>query len=375
VTPPRPSIEIVYLLAGGAKRRAELLPRTRAALEHADYAWLARELANRRLLPLIGSRTVEAAPDLVPASFRDAVSAARAAARAHGMGLEVATARLVTALERTGIRVLALKGPHLANDAHGDLGLRETSDVDLLVDAGRIEDAVEVLNAHGYSPPTDVRRPNGLPDLHFELHHESQPSVDLHWRVYWYERAFSERLIARAERGRDGLLRAQPDDLVASLLLFYARDGFHGIRMAADIAGWWDRHGAALAPGFLAAHATSFPQLAPALSAAATAVEQVTGTPASHWLGDSLRRPPRVAAAARLADWCQSGDRDQMSANISLVGELLRPPGSWREFARRELLLPGKGCVASSVHAAKVVARGAYGRWRVRGGRRWTESA
>lgn len=375
MSPPRERLEIVFLLAGSSVRRAELRSRARATLEAADFPRLSRELADRRLLPLIGSRAMEAAPDLVSTGFREAVTAARAAARAHGLGLEATTARLAAALDAAGIRCLPLKGPLLATEAHGDLGMRETFDIDLLVPAERIEDAVAVLRERGYSAPTDVRRSNGLPDLHFELHHPSQPSVDLHWRVYWYESAFSEQLIARAEPRRDGLLRAQPDDLMASLLLFYARDGFHGVRMAADIAAWWDRHGEALPPRALGQHAARFPELAPALSAAARAVENLAGVPARGWLGAECERTRRVATAARLADWRQAGDRDQMSANISLVGGLLRPPGSLPEFARRELLLPSEGPVTSAVHAAKVVARSAFALWKVRGDRRWVEPA
>jgi hypothetical protein len=79
-----------------------------------------------------------------------------------------------------------------------------------------------------------------------------------------------------------------------------------------------------------------------------------------------------VERATRLADWSQAGDRDQLSANISLVGGLLAPPGSLPEFARRELTLPGKGVAPNWVHAAKVISRYGIAMWKVRGSRAWT---
>jgi hypothetical protein len=367
----RPQLQILFFLAGCKQRRALLRTPTRAFLERADLDVVARELAERRLLALIGSRAVEAAPDLVSSGFRQAVAEARAGARAHGLAVETTTTRLVGVLAEAGIRTLVLKGPLLATAAHGDLGLRETSDVDLLVPAGDLQRAVGALRKLGFTEPADVVRRNGLPDLHFELHHRTLPSVELHWRVYWYENAFTEQLLADAQAGPDGLLRPQPGDLMTSLLLFYARDGFHGVRIAADIAAWWDRHGHTLSPRFLEGYVARFPELEPALVAAVAATERVTGVPATSWLAGSTQPRRRVATAARLADWAQAGDRDQMSANISLVGALLRPPGTTPEFAQRAFVLSGERPTATLVHTAKVVARYGIALWRVRGSRAW----
>jgi hypothetical protein len=369
----RPQLQIVFLLAGCEGRRAQLEGLARGWLRGADLDFVAHELAERRLLPLIGSRALETAPDVVTERFRGTVTEARAAARARGLGVEAATVRLVRQLTDAGIRALPLKGPLLAAEAHGDLGLRETYDVDLLVSARDLDKAVDALRELGYSAPTDARRRNGLPDLHFELRHRTLPSVELHWRAYWYESAFSEQMLDAAEPGPDGLLRAQPSDLMASLLLFYARDGFHGVRIAADIAAWWDRHGEALAPRFLRSYVARFPELEPALVAAAVAAERITGVPATGWLDGPVEPPRRVATAARLADWAQLGDVDQMSANISLAGALLRPPGSLGEFTRREFLPAGEGPAAHALHAAKVLTRYGIALWKVRGARAWEE--
>ena len=197
------------------------------------------------------------------------------------------------------------------------------------------------------------------------------PEVELHWRVHWYERLFAADMLARAVPGDDGLLRADPRDLAASLLLFYARDGFHGMRLAADIAAWSDRHRASLEAAFLAGHARRYPELAPALTAAAYAAERLTGVPALEWLGDAAATSRRVELAVRLADWRQDRDRDQMAANISLVGGLLGPRGSAPDFARRELVPANNAPAATAAHALKMCSRYTLALWRVRGARTW----
>jgi hypothetical protein len=364
-----PAIEPIFLLAGCEARRAALHRRTREVLASVDFAELERRLTDRWLLPLIGGRAVEAAPDLCPPEFTARVETALRGARVLSLAIEGETRRLVARLERRGIRALPLKGPLLAADVHGDTGLRHSADVDLLVSRVRLDDAAELLGADLASTPDDPLRRNGLPDLHLSLRPEGRPTVELHWRVHWYEEAFSEDMLARAEPGADGLLRARSDDLAASLLLYYARDGFFGVRHAADIAAWWDRHGRALPDRFLEGHARRYPELAPALSAAAAVAERMTGVPARGWLGGAAvttRRSLRIAE--RLADWAQAGDRDQLAANISLVDGLLGPPGSARAFVERELSPPQGSTVG---HATKVLARYAIALWRIRGGRTW----
>jgi hypothetical protein len=232
----------------------------------------------------------------------------------------------------------------------------------------RLLDSAHMLIERGYAEPGDPLRANGLPDLHLRLEHPTNPAVELHWRVHWYEDEFSDLMLARAEPGDDGLLRAAPADLATSLLLFYARDGFHGVRAAADIAAWSDRH--AQAPGVVEQIARRHPALTPALTAAATAAEHVTGAPALTWLGDAATQTRRVALAARLADWRQTGERDQLAANISLADGLLAPRPAGRDVAQRQLT-PRTGTAVP--HAAKMLGRYATALWRVRGARRWSE--
>jgi hypothetical protein len=82
----------------------------------------------------------------------------------------------------------------------------------------------------------------------------------------------------------------------------------------------------------------------------------------------------RAALAVRLADWTQDGERDQLAANISLVGGLLGPRRSVPDFVRRELVPDPGRPGASAVHAFKMSARYAAAVWKVRGEREWART-
>jgi len=362
----------LFALAGCEARRAALREMAIDTLARVDAARFERLLEERQLLPLIGTRAIDTGGGVVPDEFRAAVTGAVAASRARALALEVAGRELVDRLAAHGIAAMPLKGPYLATAVHGDPGLREALDIDLLVSPDDLDAAVDVLVRQGFHPPADVRRANGLPDLHFGLRHETLPRVELHWRIHWYEREFSRDLLARA-RVEDGLLRPRDEDLATSLLLFYARDGFYGVRLAADIAAWWDRYGDGLHGAFLEEHALRYPSLAPAMTAAVAVAEQVTGVPSGEWLGLGATHAHRVSLATRLADWTQAGDPDQLRANVSLVSGLLGPWGSAPDFVRRELFLQGLSAAQRAEHVLKVSARYALALWRVRGTRPWVE--
>jgi hypothetical protein len=96
--------------------------------------------------------------------------------------------QVLQALEATGIRALAYKGPVLAAALYGDVALREMSDLDILVDPASLAAAREVLLSLGYRPHFQHSRKQEEALLRSECAFEfSSPSsnvvVDLHWGV------------------------------------------------------------------------------------------------------------------------------------------------------------------------------------------------
>ena len=319
---PTSEERLILLLCGSAPRRAEIAPDIAALAERVDYGLLAALMERQLLLPLLGTRLLGAAPAAVPSTFSRYHQEVQEQARWRGLALEALDRRLRTDLAAAGIEALPLKGATLSRALYGEPGTRLSQDVDLLVHPAQLEEAATVLQRHGYRPP---HRSGLQRDLHLELEHPKLPPVELHWRVHWYEDAFSPRMLRRSVSGESGL-RAQPADELASLLLFFSRDGLVGLRLAADAAAWWDCHGDAQATPLLDPVVAAAPELLRALSAAALALEDLVGIPSAALLSQpsKIAPHPHRHAARQL-------DRDRRAR----PGQRQRDPGRLAAGPRR----------------------------------------
>ncbi len=337
-----PEAALILLSAGTAARREQAGELATELARTADWELLGAMLAARRLLPALGERMQDLCPGCTRESFAATVERSITQTRRQGALLGLVSVHLTQALAQAGIRSLILKGAFLAEAIYGDPGRRAASDIDLLVAPSDLPGAVEVTRRAGYGAPSDQVGRDGLPPLHYALSHESGrlPALDLHWRVHWYERAFACDMLARAAEDQRFGLRATPLDELVSMLLFYARDGFLDLRLAIDLATWWDLLGARLQAGVLGELIERYPGLNRALLAAMSVAERVVGLPAERLLGCGRRADVRTRLAARLANPDGHGNPAQLSADVGLVDWLLAPRGGQREFIRRQLLPP-----------------------------------
>ncbi len=292
-----PEAALILLSAGTAMRRTASRRLAEKLACAVDWDLLYATLLTRRLLPLLGRRITELAGGAVPQRFAQVTEEAISQTRRQGALLQLVSVDLMQALDRAGIPSLTLKGAFLAQAIYGDPGRRPAGDIDLLVAAGHLQAAVEVVRAVGYAAPTDDAGTDGLPLLHYALRHElgQLPPLELHWRVHWYERTFARDMLDRAIEDPHGARRPGPLDELVSLLLFYARDGFLNLRLATDLGAWWDIFGSGLQPGAFEDVLDRYPALARALLAAATVAERLVGVPTAQLLGSSRRtRHPRA---------------------------------------------------------------------------------
>jgi hypothetical protein len=332
---------MIALSASTAERREALHGEIERLQSELDWARLLELLGFRRLLPTLGPRIVERSGGRAEERFAAGVASAVADARRQGAFLHLIAIRAMEALAAAGIRSTALKGAVLSEALYGDPGRRQSSDIDLLVAEEQLHEAVDVVRTLGYGAPEDPLGARGLPLLHFALTHEREtlPPIELHWRVHWYESRFArERLLVPVGGPAEGW-RPEPVDELAALLLFYARDGFIGLRHAADIAAWWDAYGAGLAPGALDELIECYPALGPVIGAAAQVADRTVGLPSARLL-HRTRLPARSRVAVRLADPYPHSSEAQLYADMSLIDGLLAPPGGLREFVTRQLLPP-----------------------------------
>lgn len=332
-----PEEQLVWMLCCSAEKRAAHQDAVVRLVSETDQERLARLLARLSITELIGGRILEL-PAPVPSEFAERVRTRQRSTRLRGQAFELLTMSVVDQLASAGIRALAFKGCAWARQIHGDLGARGTGDVDLLVDPIELRVAVASLEEMGWRLlPRDA---GALPLLHETLHHPDRPTVELHWRVHWYEERFARDALHRArERFPAGPLTFSPLDGLVASLLFCARDGFVGLRYVTDAVGWWDAFcrpghtpsGDQHAGGDLTGIALSYPSLAPPLASAASLLE-----PFGVSLGLDHRLGYRERLAVSVAQPFFTGQREQMQATASLVDLLLTPPRDWRSWISRE---------------------------------------
>jgi len=338
-----PEQELMRLLVSTRAARAAGAARVHALAAAADGERLEQLARAQSLLPLVAARLREAAPSLVPDVLGERAAGITQETRHWGVAVEVMTERLAGALERSGIPAIALKGPIMARELYGDPGLRITSDIDLLVCRADFMRAVEILSDQGYSAESMVDWAGGLPLFEATLNPAEpwSPSVDLHWRLHWSDDGFSADALARSvpPEGRNPRLLA-PLDLLAALLMIYARDGFWGLRGAADVAAWWDRHGEDMPAGGLDGTLAAHPTLTDSIVAAATVAERLVGVPAARTVPGRAAGRRSTARAVRLANWDGSVPPSQMEAARLLADVLVSPPGSRRAAVARRAWPP-----------------------------------
>lgn len=311
-------------------------PRICRLLEQSQRDLMSQLLSEQRLVQLLGPRILELDSEFGGKVFRRQVATATYDAMQRARVIEILAAHIGHRLAQRAIRMLPLKGPFLSRRLYGEPWFRSTNDLDILVDPSKVEEAVEAVAGMGFQAGA---QPGDQDEIHQVLRHPRGrlPRVEVHWRVHWYEDRFSAGMLARAEPEGEWL-SARADDELAALLLFYARDGFYGLRTAADLAAWWDRYGSQdTSEPVLASHVRDFPKLREALVTGARVAERVVGLPAAAIVPTDGRPRPTERLAARLANWNQVGEVDQLTANIALVDGLLGSRSQLGAFIRRRI--------------------------------------
>lgn len=224
--------------------------------------------------------------------------------------------------------------------------------------------AVRVVQEMGYVSPEDHIEDDGLPLLHFALLHARQelPPVELHWRIHWYEKSFAHDRLLPSMPKASQTWRASPADEFVALLLFYARDGFIDLRVAADISAWWESFGLSIPQGALDEIVADYPQLAHVICAALKVAERVVGIPNENIIQCAPALTWRDRAAVRLATPNPRASRSQLYANSGLIDGLLSPAGGLRAFIYRQVLPPREVLIEQARHAARPHTRSRLGR-------------
>ena len=184
----------VDLLLSCARARVTMKISTRiqsAVQKKLDWMELIQLALRHNVMPLLYRNLQQVCPDSVPAGILAPIRARYEAQARESRRLAEELVRILPELEVAGVLAVPWKGPTLAQRLYGDLSLRESGDLDIMLMGRDVSKAQEVIRRFGYEfsylkhlddLAEDVRNRREL------LFHRSDGAVlELQWR-------FAERL-------------------------------------------------------------------------------------------------------------------------------------------------------------------------------------
>ncbi|MEC0180289.1 nucleotidyltransferase family protein [Paenibacillus peoriae] len=182
-------------------------------LHKLDWARLLHLADHHRVVPLIYLQLKKSNHPAIPAPLLGSLQAQYHRNTLRMLHLQAEAARLTRLLMDHGIRVFILKGPALAQQLYGDVSLRTSKDIDLLITPDDMDEAEHWIREAGYESKSGEARVLGSwkwKDHHTSfLHPQKRVEVELHWRLHpdaggepsfdelWDRRQFSESGVSR----------------------------------------------------------------------------------------------------------------------------------------------------------------------------------
>ena len=179
----------------------------------------------------------------LPDGVRDRLSAIHAANLIRSLRLKDEEERVLTALEDSGVPALSLKGPGLSELLYGDPGVRQSADLDILVQPKNLEGAQSLLELLAYAreSPAEFNEARKNHELLFRRPQIDGPDfyLDLHQRLVPY--AASDALAERV--WREGM---SPGNLLLYLCVNQIVHRFSRLKYALDVQQHLQRAGETL---------------------------------------------------------------------------------------------------------------------------------
>jgi hypothetical protein len=211
-----------------------------------DWAYFLKCGHRHRVLPLIYASFKKHFADRVPAEVLEGLRTRYLANLTTSIIQSRALFRITSLLHDASIPVLAFKGPTLGALAYGNMALRQSGDLDLLVLRKDIHKVATLLHSLGCRPylPLPPRR-----EAYYHQHHhehlffddELHVSLDIHWALMPPYYSFSMDTRELMERSTTVVLDGKaiptlgPEDLLLFLCLHGAKHRWEHLSWICDI--------------------------------------------------------------------------------------------------------------------------------------------
>ncbi len=246
-----PSFSREFLLAVAcsiwppSERRSEAI--REAAAGPLDWDRFLRVVRRHRVVGLVhdGLTRVRAA---VPSGIAQEIGVQAAALVRQNLALAAEGVRLQRLFAEADLPVVFIKGVSLAMLAYGNLGLRESKDIDLLVPLKSAAAASALVERAGYRrfdpsaaiSDTQLRLLVSMRKDFGYIHEESRLEIELHWRLFSNPHFMAETSVIASSRvvpitGTIGLRTLGEDDLFAYLCAHGAVHWWYQLKWLADV--------------------------------------------------------------------------------------------------------------------------------------------
>jgi hypothetical protein len=212
-----------------------------------DWARILRVAKRHQVIGLIHEGLTLARLN-VPPEIADEIGTQAATLVRENLAMAREAMRVQRLFDDADLPALFVKGAALAVLAFGNLGLRSSQDIDLLVAPETLPAAIALILRAGYrrfDPPPDIgdaqlRLVMALrKDLGF-VHQATGLRIELHWRLFLNPHAMAEASIMAASRvvplaGAEGLRTLGEEDLFAYLCIHGALHWWYRLKWLADV--------------------------------------------------------------------------------------------------------------------------------------------
>ncbi|GAB1793268.1 nucleotidyltransferase domain-containing protein [Priestia megaterium] len=198
---------------------------------------------HHRIYPLIYSRLIKVDEKLVPDNIIQVLRSDYQRNTFKMLQLSAEMEQISRLFSIKQIRLLFLKGPAIAADIYGDISLRTSKDLDILIPVTDLANAEKILLNQGYRKEGFVSTSSKLKCIYHHIayyHPEKGIEIEVHWKLHsspTKEPNFDELW----DRRRTSSLTSYPvyllgeEDLFLFLLAHGARHGWFRLRWLVDI--------------------------------------------------------------------------------------------------------------------------------------------
>lgn len=246
-TPLRSEAELL-LCCARTHMDTERAERIRQVLrEDIDWDYLIRLALQHGMMPLLFGHLSAVCPETIPAAVLHQLRHHFHTNAHHNLLLAGELLKLLSLLEEQGVRAVPFKGPILAATVYGNLALRQSGDLDILVHEKNLVKTKDLLITQGYRPWRQLTQAQERRYLQSEhayifVREDGRVHVDLHWRFAQRRIAFAldhERLWERLERislaGRM-VPTLPPEETLLILCMHGAKHSWERLNWICDVA-------------------------------------------------------------------------------------------------------------------------------------------